>query len=118
MTSAALAKLLIERVNPKVDPRVATLLNRALLAIHTQQSLTAFLRDSGIVVRPDGTHVVQLVFNRLPQEVIPSVERLLSASAYDSFRWSQFLLNGQAVMGLELEMDPANLPSGLIDYAF
>lgn len=117
MTSAEVARLLIERQHGKVDPRVPVLFNRALLRIHSQPSLTSFLRDAGLVVREDGTHAMQFLFNRLPSEVVPSVERLLCASDFKS-RWSQFALNGQAIMALELDVDFDELPDKYIDYAF
>lgn len=118
MTSAEVARLLIERQHGKVDPRVPVLFNRALLRIHSQPSLTSFLRDAGLVVREDGTHALQFLFNRLPSEVVPSVERLLCASDFAKSRWTQFALNGQAIMALELDVDLDDLPSGYIDYAF
>ena len=116
MTSARIAQLLIEKAS-NVDPRVGTEMNRALLRIYTQPSLNAFLGDSGIVVKEDGTQALQFVFYRLPQEVISQVERLLCVDAFKSYHWSQFILNGQAVMGLEIVVDTDDLPDGLLDYA-
>lgn len=118
MTAAELVTLLVEREAPRVDARVAVLLNRSLLRIYSQPSLTSFLRDAGIVVDDDGVHRLQFLFNRLPEEVIPAVERLLCASDFKKHAWKQFILNGQAIIGLEIYADPDDLPDGTIDYAF
>lgn len=117
MTPARLAQLLIEE-GTKVDPKARVLLNRALLQIHNSPSLEAFLADAAIVPKDDGTAVLQLDFLRLPDEVIPEVERLLGAYAFEKSGWKRYVKNGQAHVGLELSIRPDKIPGSAYDYAY
>lgn len=117
MTAKRLTQLLVEETG-RVDPRIRVLLNRALLQIHNAPSLEAFLVDATVVGRADGSAVLQFDFLRLPREVISEVERLLSARAFRKKRWSRFIRDGQAHLGLELLAHPDDLPDDAYAYAY
>lgn len=117
MTAQRLAQFLIEDA-PKTDPKVRVLLNRALLQIHNSPSLEAFLADAAVVTNDDGSATLQLDFLRLPEEVMPQVERLLGAYAFRASGWKRYIKNGQAHVGLELSIRPEDIPGDRYSYAY
>ena len=119
MTESQVARILIEQGGDKrIDPKVRVLLNRMMVQIASAPSLQTYLVDAGIVPQDDGSASLQFDFLRLPEEVIPQVEKLMSASSFDSFKWSRYVKNGQAHVGLDLRINPENLPGTAYDYAY
>ena len=70
------------------------------------------------LVNDDGKIKVQLDFMKLPKEVIPDLERLLSVDYFKNHRLLKYVKNGQARTGLEIEVSPKDLPGTAYDYAF
>ncbi len=119
MTEAAFARVLIEQGgNARIDPKIRVVLNRLMMQIGMTPSLQAYTVDAGIVPKEDGSAAIQFEFLRLPEEVIPQVEKLLSASAFNAFKWTRFIKDGQARMGLELTVRSEDLPGNAYDYAY
>lgn len=89
------------------------------LQIFSVPSLQAQLADTS-VSKPDaeGNVKIQLDFMKLPQEVIPDLERLLSVDQFKNHRLLKYIKNGQARTGLELEVNPKDLPGSAYDYAY
>lgn len=119
MTEADFARVLIEQGgNAKVDPKIRVVMNRLMMQIGMTPSLQAYTVDAGIVPSEDGTVSIQFEFLRLPEEVLPQVEKLLSANFFKDFRWTRYIKNGQARMGLELKVQADSLPGNAYDYAY
>jgi hypothetical protein len=123
VTEAQAAKFLIERVAPqtdKVDNKVGVLATRILLQIFSVPSLMAYLADACVIPtgKPDKSVKVQLDFLKLPREIIPELEKLLSTDYFKNHRLLKYIKNGQARTGLEIEVTPKELPGTPYDYAY
>lgn len=104
----------------KVDKKVSTLANRIFLQIFSVPSLQAYLADAAVIPtgKEDGTVKIQLDFLKLPKEVLPDLERLLSTDYFENHRLVKYIKDGQARTGLEIEVTPKELPGDPYDYAF
>jgi len=104
----------------EVDPKVTVLANRIFLQIFSVPSLQAYLADAAVLPtgKPDGTVKIQLDFLKLPKEVLPDLERLLSTDYFENHRLVKYIKDGQARTGLEIEVTPKELPGDPYDYAF
>ena len=93
---------------------------RLALQVCSVPSLQAYLADSSGVPtgKPDGTVRIQLDFLKLPKEILPDLERLLSVDYFKEHRLVKYIKNGQARTGLEIEVTPKELPGTPYDYAF
>lgn len=119
MRESDYARVLIEQGgDQRIDPRVKVVLNRLMMQIAMTPSLQSYTTDAGIVPRDDGSAALQFEFLRLPEEVLPQVEKALSAKAFNSFKWTRYVKNGQARMGLELVVRPEELPGTPYEYAY
>lgn len=125
MTVEKLEQLLIEELPPKLanteaDEKVSALANRMLLQIGSVPSLLAFLSDYSIgkTEKNDGSWRIQCEFMRLPKEVLPDLERLLSVDFFKNHRMVQYTKNSQARLGLEIIFKPEDLPGNAYDYSF
>lgn len=100
--------------------KVAAVANRIALQVFSVPSLQAFLADYGVMStgRGDGSVMVQLDFLKLPKEIIPELEKLLSVDMFKDHRLVKYIKNGQARTGLEIEVTPKELPGSPYDYAF
>ena len=109
-----------EPTSNKVDPKVSVLANRIFLQIFSVPSLQAYLADAAVLPtgKPDGTVKIQLDFLKLPKEVLPDLERLLSTDYFENHRLVKYIKDGQARTGLEIEVTPKELPGDPYDYAF
>jgi len=123
MNLKQLAQLLIEGPNaaeqaPEIDKKIAVFLNRVLLRHWNTPSFLSFLKDVAMFPKDDesGQVVIQFVYNRLPEEAIPSLARLL-ASPSDP-KYSRFVDNGQAYTGVELCVKPDDFGGEEYDYAY
>lgn len=121
MTREQAVQFLIEQVpTDKIDKKVAVLANRIFLQIFSVPSLQAYLADAAIIPTgaEDGTVKIQLDFLKLPKEVLPDLERLLSTDYFENHRLVKYIKDGQARTGLEIEVTPKELPGDPYDYAF
>lgn len=125
MTEAQAARFLIEELPQQLskagaDEKVSAVANRMALQIFSVPSLQAFLADYAVVSsgRDDGSVKIQLDFLKLPKEIIPELEKLLSVDFYKDHRLVKYIKNGQARTGLEIEVTPKDLPGTPYDYAF
>jgi hypothetical protein len=119
-------RLLIDDVPNKLkdvgaDPKVSAITNRMAMLINSVPSLQSFLADFGVYnddKNKDGSVRVQMDFLKLPKEIIPELEKLLCVDQYKSYRIVKYIKNGQARTGLEIEIDPNDLPGEAYDYSF
>ena len=125
MTPVEAARFLIEDLPHQLQgsgatEKVSAVVNRMALQINSVPSLQAFLSDFGVFStgRSDGSVKVQLDFLKLPKEIIPELEKLLSVDQYEQHRLVKYIKNGQARTGLEIEVVPKDLPGEPYDYAF
>lgn len=125
MTEEQAARFLIEELPNKLDKagadeKISAVANRIALQINSIPSLQSFLADYAVLPtgRPDGTIKLQLDFLKLPKEIIPELEKLLSVDQYEKHRLVKYIKNGQARTGLEIEVKPKDLPGTPYDYAF
>lgn len=104
----------------QIDPKVKVLSDRLALQVFSVPSLQAFLADYSVVPtgQPDGSVRIQLDFLKLPKEILPDLERLLSVAYFKNHRLVKYIKNGQARTGLEIEVTPKELPGTAYDYAF
>jgi len=91
-----------------------------LLAIFSVPSLLSNLVDFAIMGNEDGDGKVriQLDFLKLPKEIIPELEKLMSVNYFKDHRLLKYVKNGQARTGLEIELTPKDLPGDKFDYSF
>ena len=123
MNEARFAKLLIEDLPKKtatVDKKIGVLATRMLLQILSVPSLMAHLADFAVMAtgEGDGKVKIQLDFLRLPKEILPELEKLLSVDHFKDHRLLKYTRNGQARTGLEIEVSPKDLPGERYDYAY
>ena len=123
MTEAGLAKLLIEdlpKQTAKVDKKVGVLATRMLLQIFSVPSLLSNLVDFAVLANQegDGKVRIQLDFLKLPREIVPELEKLMSVDYFKDHRLLKYVKNGQARTGLEIELTPKDLPGSPYDWAF
>lgn len=104
----------------EVDPKIKVLSDRIALQVFSVPSLQAYLADYSVVPtnKPDGSVRIQLDFLKLPKEILPDLERLLSVDRFKNHRLVKYIRNGQARTGLEIEVTPKELPGDAYTYAF
>jgi len=100
--------------------KMSAVANRIALQLFSVPALQSFLADYGIVStgRDDGSIKIQMDFLKLPKEIIPELEKLLSVDHFKDHRLVKYIKNGQARTGLEIEVTPKELPGEPYDYAF
>lgn len=125
MTEAIFARFLIEELPQKLKDagageKVAAVANRIALQVFSVPALQSFLADYGVTStgRADGSVKIQLDFLKLPKEIIPELEKLLSVDQFKNHRLLKYIKNGEARTGLEIEVTPKDLPGTPYDYAF
>ncbi len=102
---------------PKVDKKIAVYFNRLLLRIFSVQSLMTWLKDATLFATGNGNGEckIQLVFHRLPDEVIPQMLRLLAPP--QKAKLFKFVDKNQARTGVEIVLTPEDLGGDEMDYA-
>jgi hypothetical protein len=128
MTEAQIARFLIEDLPAQlsaaygkdVPEKVKVLFNRMMLQAFSVPSLQSYLQGASVEKDPNNPNGVriQLDFLKLPREVIPDLERLLSVDYFKNHRLVRFMKNGSARTGLEISVEPKDLPGDAYDYAF
>jgi len=125
MTEAQAARFLIEDLpnalkDAGAGEKVSAVANRIALQLFSVPSLQSFLADYGVIStgKPDGSVKIQMDFLKLPKEIVPELEKLLSVDQFKDHRLVKYIKNGQARTGLEIEVVPKNLPGTPYDYAF
>lgn len=104
----------------KLSQKITVLATRMMLQLFSVPSLMAYLADAAVVPtnRPDGSVKVQLDFIKLPKEILPEMEKLLSTDYFKDHKLLKYIKNGQARTGLEIEVTPKDLPGDAFDYAY
>ncbi len=121
MTRTQAIQFLVEQMPVgKMDNKIGVLANRMFLQIFSVPSLQSNLADASVLPTgdADGKVKIQLAFMKLPREVIPDVERLLSVNYFKNHRLVKFCKDGQARTGFEIEVTPKDLPGDAYDYSF
>lgn len=103
-----------------LDKKISVLTTRMMLQVFSVPSLMAYLADAAVVPtgKPDGSVKVQLDFIKLPKEILPELEKLLSTDYFKDHHLLKYIKNGQARTGLEIEVTPKDLPGTAYDYAY
>lgn len=102
-----------------LDKKVTVFLNRLLLRIFSVPSLMTYLDGVAPIKDTEGEEgavKIQLDFLRLPDEIIPQLERLLAAPSKP--KYFKYVKNGSARVGVELSINPEDLEGADYDYAF
>jgi hypothetical protein len=121
----------------KIDKKIAVYLNRVLLRHWNTPAFLAFLKDVAMfskdehdaqpknedkespdaqsTTNPNSQVVIQLVYNRLPEEALPMLLKLLSAPCEPEF--VRFIDGGQAYTGVQLTVSPDDFGGEDYDYA-
>lgn len=121
MNEAQAAQFLIERVpSDKLDKKISVLATRMMLQVFSVPALMAYLADASVIPTgdPDGKVKIQLDFIKLPKEILPELEKLLSTDYFKDHRLLKYIKNGQARTGLEIEVTPKDLPGTAYDYSY
>lgn len=100
--------------------KLASVTNRLALQVFSVPSLQAFLSDFSVTSsdKEDGSIIVQFDFMKLPKEVIPELDKLLSVDQFKDHRLLKYIKNGEARTGLEITISPKDLPGSAYDYSF
>jgi hypothetical protein len=103
-----------------LNKKVNVFLNRLLLRIYSVPSLMTYLADVMPVKNPEsdqeGAVNIQLDFLRLPDEIIPQLERLIAAP--HKLKWFKYVKDGSARTGVEVPVAPEDLEGSAYDYAY
>jgi hypothetical protein len=100
--------------------KISAVANRIALQIFSVPSLQSFLANYGVFKtdRNDGSVRIELDFLKLPKEIIPELEKLLSVDQFKDHKLVKYIKDGTARTGLVIEVTPKNLPGAPYDYAF
>lgn len=103
-----------------LNKKVNVFLNRLLLRIYSVPSLMTYLADVMPVkdaeAGEEGAVNIQLDFLRLPDEIIPQLERLIAAP--HKLKWFKYVKDGSARTGVEVPVAPDDLEGSAYDYAY
>jgi hypothetical protein len=102
-----------------LNKKISVYLNRLLLRIFSVPSLMTYLADVMPVTDPEGEEGavrIQLDFLRLPDEIIPQLERLIAAPG--KLKWFKYVKDGSARTGVEVPVEPDDLQGADYDYSF
>jgi hypothetical protein len=102
---------------PDIDKKIAVYLNRLLLRIFSVPALMSYLADVALFPTNEGNGEckIQLVFQKLPDEVYPQMLRLIAAPR--EAQLFKFVDKNQARTGVELVVKPEDFGGEDIDYA-
>lgn len=117
MREKQLARILVEDVS-KINKKVGVYINRLLLRIFSVPALQAYLSNVNLVHDDeDGNKpvTIQLDFQRLPEEVLPQMLKLIAAPRQP--RLLKYVKDGAARTGVEIEVKPEDFGGEEYDYA-
>lgn len=104
----------------RLNKKISVYLNRLLLRIFSVPALMTFLADVMPVKDSesdeDGSVRIQLDFLRLPDEIIPQLERLIACP--HKLKWFKYVKDGSARTGVEVPIAPDDLEGADYDYSF
>lgn len=104
----------------KLNKKITVFLNRLLLRIFSVPSLMTYLADVMPIRDPEsdeeGAVRIQLDFLRLPDEIIPQLERLIASP--HKLKWFKYVKDGSARTGVEVPIAPDDLEGADYDYSF
>lgn len=112
------ASLLIE-AGTGLNKKVSVYLTRLLLRIFENPSLMSYLTDVATVPdeeKGEGAAKIQLSFLRLPQEIMPQLDRLFAAPK--KAQMFRFVQDGVAHHGFEIKVQPEDFEGDAYTYAF
>jgi hypothetical protein len=118
--------LLLEYIPASLDQaglreKFSAVVNRMLLQIYSSPALLSNLVDFTVVPVESKSDLpkikVQLAFNRLPAEVFPRLEELLSLKSFDDYKYYRYIKNGRSLVGLEITISDDNLNKDKYSYA-
>ena len=120
MKYASIAKLLIEDAAPaKIGQKQSVFVNRMIMRFFSVPAALSALADVGIIREnggeEEGSVIVQLDFQRLPEDVIPQIVNLIAAPG--QMKMTRYVKNGQARNGFEFTLHPDDLKGDEYDYA-
>jgi hypothetical protein len=103
-----------------LNKKVNVFLNRLLLRIYSVPALMTYLADVMPVKDTEsdeeGAVNIQLDFLRLPDEIIPQLERLIAAP--HKLKWFKYVKDGSARTGVEVPVAPDDMGGEEYDYAY
>ena len=113
ITFERIAKIMQEDSAPsQVGHKTSVFVNRLLMRIFSVPAILSSLADVGVIGenKPNGggKTTIQLDFQRLPEEAIPTVINLIAAPV--PMRMLKYVKNGQARNGFEFQVSEADLP--------
>lgn len=100
------------------DPKIEALITRMLLMIMAQPSLLSSLVRYALRQEPDGDTCIQFEFYKLPKEIFPQLNRLLSLDYFKKSRLVSYVRDGQSRTGLEITVGKDDLPGPAEEWAF
>ena len=112
ITYERIAKLMQEDAAPsQVGPKTSVFVNRLMMRLFTVPSILSSLADVGVVAEDQangGKTIIQLDFQKLPEEAIPVVINLIASPV--PMRMMKYVKNGQARHGFELKISENDIP--------
>lgn len=116
MTTEEVAKFLVEDSEDKSSSKkVSVFVNRLMLRLFSIPQYMSALVDVDVNDGESGGSVVQLDFERLPDEVVEPLIRLISAPS--KAKILQYVKGGSARTGIEFDVKDSDLKGEEYDYA-
>ena len=118
MTEKHVARILIEDAAPsKIGKKPSVFVDRMVMRFYSVPAALSALAGIGIIPGDDTKSpvVIQLDFQRLPEEVIPQIINLIASPT--RMKMMKYVKNGQARHGFEFEIGDKDLAGDDYDYA-
>lgn len=119
MTTDKLAERLLEADNSNESTKIDVLVTRMLLKIASVPAFLSSLCDYSLKsesVNGKTEACIQFDFVKMPKEAMPQLSKLLSLDFFEDSKMFQFIKNGQAHVGIQINVSEDDLPGEEIDY--